>query len=610
MKKREVRMLAQVALALACALTAGAEPQDPARTAVLPPEPPWSGHSRSLAAPADDPWATPCERSGFRRTPRYEETVEWLRRLAAAAPELQLVSLGRTPEGREIWMVAASRERAFTPEALRRSGKPTLFAHAGIHAGEIDGKDAGLMLLRDMTVRGARRDLLEHANVLFVPILNVDGHERFSAFTRINQRGPDEAGWRTNARNLNLNRDFSKLDTPEVRAVVAALDRWSPDLYLDLHVTDGWDHQYDVTFGDNQGSGWSPAIERWFAESFKPALAADLRAMGHTPGPLEVANVADAFDLRKGIVAWVGGPRFSTAYGDARHLPSMLVEMHSLKSYERRVLGQYVLLESALRHLARDASGLRAAMEQDRRRRAEQVAVDFGLGTHPPTETIEYQGVETRVEPSPVSGARRVVFTGRPLSVKIPVARAVPTVTVRRPRAYWIPAAWTEVIERLQLHGIAIERLSAPRKLEVAVYRVRDAKLDTAPFEGHVAVSAALAAERRIETFSTGSVRVPTDQPLGDLAVMLLEPASPDSFFRWGFFPEALQQAEYAEAYVMEPMAEHMLRADPALEAEFRRRLESDPNLAASPEQRLAWFYRRTPFFDDRLGLYPVAREE
>jgi murein tripeptide amidase MpaA len=187
MKKREVRMLAQVALALACALTAGAEPQDPARTAVLPPEPPWSGHSRSLAAPADDPWATPCERSGFRRTPRYEETVEWLRRLAAAAPELQLVSLGRTPEGREIWMVAASRERAFTPEALRRSGKPTLFAHAGIHAGEIDGKDAGLMLLRDMTVRGARRDLLEHANVLFVPILNVDGHERFSAFTRINQ---------------------------------------------------------------------------------------------------------------------------------------------------------------------------------------------------------------------------------------------------------------------------------------------------------------------------------------------------------------------------------------------------------------------------------------
>lgn len=606
------RSLAAVLTFVLTPAIAGAE-DDPARTLLLPPEQPWAGRSRSLALPVSDAWATPCERSGFRQTPRYDETITWLRRLVARAPELHLTTVGRSPEGRDIWMVVASKERAFTAEALRKTGKPTLFAHGGIHAGEIDGKDAGLMLLRDMTVRGTRKELLEWANLLFVPILNVDGHERFSAFTRVNQRGPLEAGWRTNARNLNLNRDFAKLDTPEVRAVVGVINAWAPDLYLDLHVTDGTDHQYDVTFGDNGGSGWSPEVHRWIAETMTPGLTQDLRAMGHTPGPLEVANPVDPFDLRKGIVAWVGGPRFSTSYADARHLPALLLEMHSLKPYDRRVLGTYVFLESVLRRLAQEAVSLRAAVDQDRRRRSERVALDFaanpGAGTGAPA-SMEYAAIEARVEDSLVSGGRRVAFTGRPVTLSLPVFHAASSASAQRPHAYWVPASWTDVIERLALHGIVMERLVAPREAEVTMYRMSEAKLATEPFEGHVAVTASFAGERRRESFPPGSVRIVTDQPLGDLAMLLLEPASPDSFFRWGFFLESLQQTEYAEAYVMEPMAERMLRADPSLQAEFARRVKEDPRFASSPEERLAWFYRRTPFFDERHRLYPVAREE
>ncbi|MEE9227278.1 MAG: M14 family zinc carboxypeptidase, partial [Acidobacteriota bacterium] len=204
--------------------------------AILPPELPWSGKSRSLMVPTDHPWVTPAEKTGLARTPRYEQTVSWLRKLVDAAPELAMVSLGASPERREIWMVIASEQGASTPEALRANGKPILLAQAGIHAGEIDGKDAGMMLLRDLTVRGNRSDLLREANFLFVPIFNVDGHERFTRFNRMNQRGPEESGWRVNARRLNLNRDYSKLDTPEMRALVTALNRWEPDLYLDLHV--------------------------------------------------------------------------------------------------------------------------------------------------------------------------------------------------------------------------------------------------------------------------------------------------------------------------------------------------------------------------------------
>ena len=199
-------------------------------SAPLPPLPPWEGRSRALVRPAADPWITPAERSGFVTTPSYDETVAWLRKLAAAASQVKLVSLGRSSEGREIWMVVASAEGAATPQELRANGRPTLLAQAGIHAGEIDGKDAGLMLLRDLTV-GRRLDLLSRANLLFVPILNADGHELRTARSRINQRGPDNAGWRTTARNLNLNRDYTKLDAPEIRAVVGAIGAWAPDLY-------------------------------------------------------------------------------------------------------------------------------------------------------------------------------------------------------------------------------------------------------------------------------------------------------------------------------------------------------------------------------------------
>ena len=216
---------------------------EPLKGSVAPKLPPlvegaraWNGKSRGLIAKPEDPWVTPSERTGLTGTPRYDETLAWLRSLVAAAPELSLQSLGKSEEGRDIWMVIASRERAFGSSELRRAGKPSLLAQAGIHAGEIDGKDAGLMLLRDMTVGGSKRELLDRANFLFIPILNVDGHERSSPYGRINQRGPVEMGWRTNAKNLNLNRDYAKLDTPEVRAVVAAINAYEPDLYFDLEV--------------------------------------------------------------------------------------------------------------------------------------------------------------------------------------------------------------------------------------------------------------------------------------------------------------------------------------------------------------------------------------
>ena len=574
--------------------------------AILPPEIPWKGKSLSLAVAPAHRWATPAEKSRFERTPRYDETVSWLKRLVAAAPQLRMVSLGRSPEGRDVWMVIASKDRAFTPQALRAAGRPTLFAQAGIHAGEMDGKDAGLMLLRDMTVGGSKRALLDRANFLFVPILSVDGHERFSRYSRINQRGPVESGWRTNARNLNLNRDYGKLDAPEMRAVVAALDRWKPDLYLDLHVSDGLDHQYDVTYIFNGPDAWSPAIARWLEQRWVPPTTRDLEAMGHVPGPY--LELREETDPARGVAVGIAGIRFSQGYGNARHLPTVIVETHSLKPYAQRVLGTYVLLESTLALIADERDGLRKAIREDEANRPGEVTLDWTFAEKP--EAITFKGVEHRITDSSVSGGKRVEWTGRPVEITAPLHRLdAPKVTARMPSAYWVPAAAADVIERLAVHGIRMERLTQAREVEVELDRFADVTFEPEPFEGRVRVTATATPERRRERFAPGSVRVPTDQPLGVLACLLLEPASPDSFFQTGFFHWTLQRAEYAEGYVVEPIAERMLAESPALRAEFEKALRDDPKLAASRERRLDWFYRRTPYFDERWRLYPVGRE-
>jgi hypothetical protein len=593
-------------LLLALGSAPGVAAGDAASTALLPPELPWTGASLKLMAAANDPWITPSEQSGLTRTPTYDETVAWLRRLVAAAPELHLVSLGKSPEGRDIWMVVASRERARTPRALAASGKPTLLAQAGIHAGEIDGKDAGLMLLRDLTVGGQRRALLERANLLFVPIFNVDGHERFSRFARVNQRGPEQAGWRTTARNINLNRDYSKLDSPEMRALVAALEVWSPDLYFDLHVTDGMDYAYDITFGYNGAHAHSPAAVRWLDSRLTPALRADLEQAGHVPGPL--VQPLDNDDPSLGLADWTADARFSTGYGDARHLPTVLFENHSLKPYRQRVLGTYVALESALRVLGSERDALRAAVAADRARRPETLTLSWRTPDKPDAQ-ITIAGVRFRKEASEITGASRLVWTGALETQTLPLLRQnLPGATVTRPAAYWVPGAWSDVITRLRLHGVRVEQQTSAREVDVEMYRLADPKV-LAPFEGRTPVTTGTKLERRRQRFAAGSVRVPTDQPLGELAALLLEPASPDSFLAWGFFLEILQRTEYMETYVLEPMARAMLAEDAQLAAAFRKRLAEDAEFAKSPQERLQFFYERTPYHDERYLLYPVARE-
>ncbi len=314
----------------------------------------------------------------------------------------------------------------------------------------------------------------------------------------------------------------------------------------------------------------------------------------------------------------MANPRFSTGYGDVRHLPTVLLENHSLKPYERRVLGTYVYLESALRTAGKNAASLRQAIAADRSANASTIPLAWEFDDKAVAETIDYKGIESRAVPSAISGGLRMEFTGKPITVKIPYRRANRvSASVTRPKAYWIPPAWGDVVQRLERHGIHCERIAEARDLAVTSYRLDEMKIlganpgdEAQPFEGHVQITAKPIATKHTAHFPAGSVRVPMDQPLGDLAALLLEPSSTDSYFQWGFFDEVLQPTEYIEGYILEPMAEKMMASDPKLAAEFRDKLATDEAFRASPKERLRWFYARTPFLDERWNIYPVAREE
>lgn len=574
--------------------------------APLPPVRPWTGASEGLIRPADDPWITPAEASGFDTTPGYAETLHWLERLAQASPLVRLESLSRSVEGRDLLLVIASRDpdRALTPGGGHR---PRLLVQCGIHPGEIDGKDAGLMLLRDIAT-GDRASLLDGADWLFLPILNPDGHERTSAFNRPNQRGPSNQGWRTNAQNLNLNRDFMKADSPEIQALLALLDRVDPDLYIDLHVTDGLDYQYDITFGFQDAPySLSPATNAWLETSFRPAVDAALADAGHHGGPLILA--VDDRDPALGLTLPAFPARFSHGYGDARHLPTVLVENHSLKPVRQRVLGTYVLIAQSLALLARDAVTLRQARDEDRARRPRCVTTAWAERKDP-VRQILFHPIASEHYVSPATGAREVRWLGRPdPATKVPLYGSRPKTIEARPIAYWIPAGEQEAITCLARHGIRMAQLAAPYEVEVEMIRFGSCDFQGMSERRPRLSPGAICRETRREVFPPGSVRIPLDQPLGTLAMLLVEPTSPDSLFAMAHISGMVDATDYLEAYVVAPMAEAMLARSDALRDAFERRLSEDPDFAGDPMARLRWFYAQSPYADPRHLLYPVGIE-
>jgi hypothetical protein len=510
-------------------------------------------------------------------------------------------------------VLTASRSGALTPEQARKRNLPVMLMQGGIHPGEIDGKDAGFLALRELLNDEAAAGALKSFVLVFVPVFNIDGHERFGPWNRPNQVGPQEMGWRATAQNFNLNRDYAKADTAEMQAMLRLLGAWDPVLYVDLHVTDGAEFQHDVSNTLEPFYAGDPQLHPAGGALVKE-LNGKIAQLGSMPLDFYPSFVIDD-DPASGFAAGPPAPRFSTGYWGLHNRFALLVETHSWKDYPTRVRVTHNIIVSLAEMTAKEGAQWRTLQHNADSRAArlggEDVALDFQNGPH--VTTIDFKGYAYTREPSAISGWLVTHYDNtKPEVWHLPFKDVVvPKTHVRAPTGgYVIPpaeAAWLG--EKLTLHGIRFERIGKPRAdAQLETFRATRVSYSKAPFEGHTTMTFEGKWQPETRNIPAGSLFVPIGQPNARVLIALLEPQAPDSFAAWGFFNTAFEAKEYMEPYVAEQVAREIVAKDPKAAAAFKKRLAEDPEFAASPQARLDFFYRLSPSWDERLNLYPVYR--
>jgi hypothetical protein len=568
----------------------------------------------TFIAAADDSLTTIAERSKFQKTGRYDEVIELCAAFQKAYPKAVLdKEFGRTPEGRPMLALIVSRTGCLTAAQAHERGLPVLLVQGGIHAGEIDGKDAGFLVLREALEDRAAKGALDKLVFIFVPVFNVDGHERFGRWNRPNQRGPEEMGWRTTAQNLNLNRDYMKAEAPEMQAMLRFVNEWDPLAYIDLHVTDGAKFEHDVSIQVEPVHAGDVELAKAGA-ALQSAVISDLASQGSLPTAF-YPSFAKRDDPSSGFVDQVLPPRYSHGYFQLRNRFGMLLETHSWKDYPTRVRVTHNAIVSLLSQIAAHGKAwLQTAHEADTR------AADLGgqwipleYDTSPKSHVIDFHGYEYTRTKSDISGALMTRYDeSRPQIWKVPFRDEIqPGKSVVAPQGgYLIPAAnvpW--VAEKLKLHDIAFRVLKAPlSKAAVETFRAAKTTFGRQSEESRQTLSVEGNWKADTQDFVAGSLFVPIAQPKSRLVMALLEPQAPDSFLAWGMFNGAFERKEYLEDYVAEEVAREQLAASPELSVEFQKKLADEPAFAASPAARLEFFARLHPSWDQRFGLYPVAR--
>jgi hypothetical protein len=462
-----------------------------------------------------------------------------------------------------------------------------------------------MLLLRDILITKEKDYLLDHLILLIIPILNVDGHERVSHFNRPNQNGPDEMGWRTNSWNLNLNRDYMKADTPEIRAFLELFTTWLPDFFIDNHTTNGADYRYHITYALERYGNIDSKLGKWGSEQFLPSVINSVEEKGFLSAPyIEMKEKT----IESGIVDAPLPPRLSTGYTTVQNRLGLLVETHSLKPYENRVSSTLAMNVAALEYLNKNFRTIKTlnAKADTATLKMKSLPVAFELSEK--CNPFQFKGFQSFLEKSSITGNEVVRYSNIPSDFEIPLFNDVQvTKIIRIPKAYVIPREFEHIAEILKQHGISVKQLGTARHMSVEQYQFDSAEFAKKPYEGRYCVKVACRVDSITRQFPKGTFIVPTRQRTLRVIVNLLEPEAPDSFASWGFFNAFFERKEYAEAYVMEPLAQKMLSSDEHLRKEFFEQLH-DEDFRNDPDGRLDFFYQRSPYFDINENKYPIYR--
>ena len=561
----------------------------------------WLGFSLALTAQT-----TPFELSTGNVSATHAQAVAFYQRLAAAHPEAELLTMGPTDVGKPLHLFLLSKDQVFDPLAIKAQGKAFLLINNGIHPGEPCGIDACLMLARDLLTEGR---LPADVVIGIVPVYNIGGALNRGRDSRANQDGPEAHGFRGNARNFDLNRDFVKMDTRNARSFAQIFHRYLPDLFVDTHTTNGADYQPVLTLIETQPTQLQPPLRQLMTEELTPALFAHMDGTDYL-----MSRYVNVFGRTPddGFARFLDGPRYSTGYAALFQTPSYVTEAHMLKPFAQRVRATYAFLDGMITWADGHAVPLTQAVQQARLRAAQDsaAAIAWELDTTQ-VDSLTFDGYAAQYEPSQLTGQPRLRYDrSQPWTKRIPYYDVYqPTETVAKPTAYLIPQSYEDVIERLRLNGLRLHYLERDTLLTVEVDYLNDVQSLPYPYEGHhFHRSLTVQKDTQQVAFYAGDVVVFTGQWRDPYLLHVLEPLAQDAFFRWNFFDGVLMQKEYFSSYVFEETALNLLEQDPALRDAFQARKEADPDFAQNARAQLDFIYRRSPYYEPTHRRYPVAR--
>jgi hypothetical protein len=552
---------------------------------------------------------TPFEKSGGIETATYFEAIDWYKKLDSKSTLISVKTMGATDAGYPLHLVLISNDGTFVPARWHQQKKVVIMINNGIHPGEPDGIDASMMLTRDIV----NKKIILPSNVVvaIIPVYNIGGCLNRNAYTRANQNGPREYGFRGNSQNLDLNRDFTKSDSKEARSFAEIFHFLSPDILIDNHVSDGADFQHTMTLISTQYDKLGPVLGKWLRESFEPKLYTGMASKGWEMIPYVDFGTTD---FEKGMKMFMDPPRYSSGYAALFNTLAFMPETHMLKPFKERVAATYDLMSVFIAQASVMSAEIKSqrTMASGEWKRTQK----FPLKWQPDStifSEITFKGYQTNHAGSEATGLQKMYYDhSRPFTSQVKYYhKYIPSYVAEKPRAYIIPQGWHTVIDLLRINKVSLSALTRDTTMKVKSYRVADYKSSPRPYEKHHKNFDILLRDTVKEVrFLKGDLLVYMNQPANRYLVEMLEPMGDDSFFAWNFFDGILQQKEGYSDYRWEDLAAEVVRKDTVLQKKLSEKKAKDPVFAADAGAILDFIYKNSPFYEKAFMQYPVYRIE
>ena len=551
-------------------------------------------------------FTTVFETSNGTKTPTYNEVIEFYKQLADSYSKVHIQAIGETDSGEPLHLVTLNPDSNFNFESIKKD-KRIILINNGIHPGESDGIDATMLLFRDL----AQGKIKMPKNVVLatIPIYNIGGSLNRNSTTRTNQNGPEEYGFRGNARNFDLNRDFIKADSKNAKAFAKIFHLVKPDVFIDNHVSNGADYQYTLTHLFTQHNKLDGELGKYLHNTIQPELEQRLAKKNWdiTPYVNVFNNVPE-----KGFSQFMDYPRYSTGYTTLFNTLGMMVETHMLKPYKPRVEGTYELMKTMIEIVNTEAKNIKKLRKEafNKTYTNNLYPLDWKIDTTKQT-TLNFKGYEGKMITSKVTGLQRLKYNRN-----LPFTKDVtymnyfkPTTKVKIPKAYVIPKGWWPILERLKMNNIEMKPLQNDSIISVESYKIEKFNTRQSPYEGHYQhYNTTVTSSIKNITFKKGDLLVETNQYGMRYLIETLEPSAPDSFFNWNFFDTILQQKEGFSPYVWEDKALEFLNQNPEIKRQFDSIKSKNESFANNWYTQLDWIHKHSPNYENAHLQYPIYR--